>query len=289
MSQRTAIEFVCFRNMNDFPHADPAISMTQAKSLAFVAYPSKDKGVAEIVANAVHRANALDFPVRYEPWIFNDVPGVALASPILSRIEESAFVVADITTLNLNVVFEIGYAIGCQRRVFLIRNSNEVGDKELAKEAGIFDTLGYFEYAGVDILKDRLTSHIESSALPFNQMLDHKAPIYIVEPLTRSAPTIMLTSRVKKAGYRYRSFNPAEDVRLSATDAIRQVASSSGVVMLLQEESNAGATEHNIRALFVAGLPLNIRAARAGDDCMYVINRAFWPALGVRPSSDMKY
>ena len=47
-------------------------------------------------------------PVLYEPWIFNDIAGNQLASPILQKIDESPFVVADITYLNLNVVYEIG-------------------------------------------------------------------------------------------------------------------------------------------------------------------------------------
>ncbi len=63
-----------------------------------------------------------------------------------------------------------------------------------------------------------------------------------------------MISRVKKAGYRYRSFTPDEDARLSATDAIRQVSASSGVVLLLQAESVAGSDAHNVRTMFVAGL-----------------------------------
>jgi hypothetical protein len=64
-----------------------------------------------------------------------------------------------------------------------------------------------------------------------------------------------MVSRIKKAGYgRYRSFTPEEDSRLSATDAIRQVAASSGVFIPLQETAVAGSKVHNIRCMFVAGL-----------------------------------
>lgn len=226
----------------------------QEKRKAFVAYSSRDNAVSSQIEDAVSRANALATPYRFEPWTFNDVPGVPLLSPILEHIEESAFIVADITYLNLNVVYEIGFAIGRQKRVFLIRNKSTDGDKNLANTAGIFDTLGYFEYSGSLDLKDRLTSHVDLTVLPTIQNLDHKAPIYLVEPLTRSEATGLLASRVKKAGYRYRSFNPSEDPRLSATDAIRQVSVSSGVVMLLQSEGVEGSAEHNIRALFVTGL-----------------------------------
>ena len=67
------------------------------------------------------------------------------------------------------------------------------------------------------------------------------------------AVTAMI-ARLKKARYRYRSFIPGEDVRLSAVDAIRQVASSSGVLVTLEESSKPHALVHNIRSMFVAGL-----------------------------------
>src|SRR5205085_471969 len=58
-----------------------------------------------------------------------------------------------------------------------------------------------------------------------------------------------------KAGfYHYRSFQPGEDSRLSATDAVRQVAVSSGVAVPLQDIHTPGSDVHNIRAMFVIGL-----------------------------------
>jgi hypothetical protein len=224
--------------------------------LAFVAYSSRDQAVADLILEGVRRANALlpAQPVRYEPWVFNDSAGNPLISPILERIDESPFVVADITYLNLNVVYEIGFTVGRGKRAFLIRHSATTGDKPVAQGAGIFDTLGYFQYATYGDLKNRLTSHIEETPLPFSFSLDRKAPVYIVEPPTRNTEATLVVSRVKKAGYRYRSFMPTEDTRLAAGDAVRQVSASSGIVLLLQKAGIEGAEVHNIRALFVAGL-----------------------------------
>ena len=61
--------------------------------------------------------------------------------PILDRIEESAFIVADVTTLNLNVVYEIAFAIGQRKRAYLIRHRGSASDEAVAREVGIFDTL----------------------------------------------------------------------------------------------------------------------------------------------------
>jgi hypothetical protein len=78
--------------------------------------------------------------------------------------------------------------------------------------------------------------------------------VYIVEPASRGDAETMMISRLKKARYRYRSFNPNEDSRLSAMDAIRQVGTSSGVLVCLQSDSVGGSRTNNVRALFVAGL-----------------------------------
>jgi hypothetical protein len=223
--------------------------------VAFVAYSSRDEAVGDMILEGARHANAVPKqPVRFEPWVFNDIAGQTLISPILEKISESPFVIADITHLNLNVVYEIGFAVGSGKRVFLIRHSKTHGDKAIVQKVGIFDTLGYVEYDGFEELKNRLTSHIDETPLPFRLNLDRKAPVYTVEPLARTTAATVVISRLKKAGYRYRSFMPSEDSRLAASDAVRQVASSAAVVLLLQADDSEGAAVHNVRALFVAGL-----------------------------------
>lgn len=63
-----------------------------------------------------------------------------------------------------------------------------------------------------------------------------------------------MTSRLKKAKYKYRSFNPAEDTRLSASDAIRQVGASAGILLSILDGDQEQNLVHDIRTLFVAGL-----------------------------------
>jgi hypothetical protein len=172
----------------------------------------------------------------------------------LERIDESLFVVADITYLNLNVVYEIGFTIGSGKRAFLVRHSSTEGDRETAKQAGIFDTLGFHAYADRDELVHRLTSHIDPTPLHFQHTPDTKAPVYIVEPPVRGDAATLMVSRLKKAGYRYRSFAPSEDSRLSANDAVRQVAASAGILLALLPVTQQWSQVHNVRALFVAGL-----------------------------------
>jgi hypothetical protein len=139
---------------------------------AFVAYASRDEAHAEVVLEGVRRANALRQPYDYHPWQFNDIAGQPLISPILENIDESTLIVADVTFLNLNVVYEIGYAIGKKKRAFLVRSSTLEGDKALARTTGIFDTLGYVEYADAPGLLTSLVAYIEERPVPFDLKLD---------------------------------------------------------------------------------------------------------------------
>ena len=225
--------------------------MNETKASAFVAYTGRDKQLSTTIFNGVSKANSVDAcPTRYEPWEYNDISGTHLISPILERIDASPFIVADITYLNPNVVYEIGFAIGRKKKVLLIRNSDYVGDRELAKTVGIFDTIGYSSYRTEDDLRNKLTSHVSSHALQFNVTVNNKAPVYVMPNNGKAAASTHLIGRVKKARYRYRSFSSTEDVRLSATDAIAQVAQSAGVIAMLDDNN----IEQTVRALFIAGL-----------------------------------
>jgi hypothetical protein len=157
------------------------------------------------------------------------------------------------------VAFEIGYAIGIKKRALLFVNTSHNGDRELANNIGIFDTLGYERYENSETLKSLLVSRTDFSPIEFGVAINHQQPVYIVEPLKKNDAHLMLVSRTKKARWRYRSFNPDEDVRLSALDAIRHVAQSAGVITPLQPASIHNAKEQNIRAMFVSGL--------AGEEC----------------------
>lgn len=227
----------------------------QKSKKAFVAYSSRDSTLAHTVFEGVGKANRkLRGQLRYEPWSFNDIAGNPLISPIVDGIDGSEFVVADITYLNPNVVYEIGYAIGKSKRVFLICHSGIEGDSKIARDAGIFDTLGYESFSDDEGLADILTAHVDPTPLTFSGDLDRRAPVYVVEPPNKGGVATVMTSRLKKSGYKYRSFNPTEETRLSATDAIRQVASSAGVLVSIIDGNDTSNRVHDTRSLFVAGL-----------------------------------
>lgn len=221
---------------------------------AFVAFPADPPQLGECIERAIRTANDARNELRFRAWPEHDIAGRPLTRPVLGGIKEAPLVVADVTSLNFNVTYEIGFAIGVRKRAYLIRNASLEDDKREFSKVGIFDTLGYVSYEDSRALSNRLLSISDQAPLEVQHPLDRKAPVYLLETPVRGDVMTRITSRVKKARLQYRSFSPSEEPRLAAIDAIKHVSSSHGVVVPLLSESMRDAEIHNIRSAFVAGL-----------------------------------
>ena len=106
----------------------------------FIAYPERPEPIAVTIREATHIINDLpDF--EFHTWEESDIAGRHLTAPIFSGMKKSNLLIADITYLNFNVTYEIGYAIGIGKRAFLITNRQYTSDKDTITKIGIFDTL----------------------------------------------------------------------------------------------------------------------------------------------------
>jgi len=225
-----------------------------AEHAGFVAYPGSPPELTATIREGVERSNAGPGSLTLQIWEHNDVASRPLTLPVLSGIEQADFLVADITRLNVNVTYEVGYAIGIQKRALLVKYSAISGDDALIHKIGIFDTLGYEKYADAGELAAIIQRTYDLTPLKVHGEPDTRAPAYLLETPIRTPEMTRIVARVKRARLFYRSFTPSEDARLSATDAIRHVSRSIGVLVPLLSPEFQDADVHNIRAAFVAGL-----------------------------------
>lgn len=224
-----------------------------------VAYPSRPHEIADMLRSALDQLRRDKPQIDLESWEENDVAGYFIVSPVLAKIDQGNLLLADITRLNFNVLFEVGYAIGRRKRAFLIRNSAITGSAELIRQVGIFDTLGYAEYANSRELVSLLGDIEDVTPLVVDETSVNKlAPLYVVLPRIKTDAEIRIVSRIKKARLQFRSFDPEEQGRLSAGEAIDNVAQSFGVVTVLLSSNRVEADIHNFRASFVAGLAFGL-------------------------------
>ena len=219
-----------------------------------IAYPSKPGVIGATIKTALDQLRLLPAFRDLSTWEENDIAGRFVVGPVLSRIDEGNVLVADITQLNFNVVFEVGYAIGRGKRIVLIRNSAVAGSEALIREVGIFDTLGYQSYQNSGELGRLLQDVKDLTPLAIGAVMNKHTPVYVVVPRIKTDAEIRLIARIKKARLEFRTFDPQEQGRLSAGDAIDGVAHSIGVVTLLLPGNRVDSQAHNFRASFVAGL-----------------------------------
>ena len=226
------------------------------KKTGFYAFPSGLPQVQQTIESACSQVGAITRNISVMPWPEIEDPGRFIRETVLAHIDGSDFVVADITELNFNVTYEIGYAIGRSKPVYLTRNTAFAKNDEIIREIGIFDTILWESYENSANLLAFLRSGI-SERSPKHELaieLDYRQPVFLVQPRYRTDGFQHLLSRLSKAKLNLRSFDPAEQPRLGAPYAIREVARSHGIVVHFADPAENGALVHNQRSAFIAGL-----------------------------------
>jgi hypothetical protein len=204
----------------------------------FFAYPSKPSVIGETIERAV-TGRALP-GVSVTTWPESDICGQFIGTTILRDFDDSVFLAADVTYLNFNVAFEVGYAIGRGKRLFLVANSALTSDRELADTVGVFDTLGYKPYATSDSLADLLGNAPTARPLLSAHELDTKAPLYYINAPNKTDYETRIKGRLKKSYLGFRSYDPVEDGRLQGPKAIADVSKALAVVCHLLPRADKG-------------------------------------------------
>lgn len=239
------------------------------EQFAFVAYPSEPTEIEDAIEPALRNIRARSPSQVFLSWKQNDVAGRFISQPIIETINSSKILVADISALNFNVTYEIGYAIGAGKRVFLIKNRSLKGADGELRHIGIFDTLGYQEYENIP----QLTTHflnLKDCAPLERGTPDTKAPIFVLQFPFNTDVQNKIIARVKRSRLRFKNFDPIEQSRLSASEAIQGVSKAFGTIVPLAKSTMVDSRVHNIRAAFIAGLAHGLNRVtlilQEGDD-----------------------
>lgn len=232
---------------------------TSIELTGLVVYPAVPTDLGDTIRRALAQLKSKARTRSLVGWEEIDIPGRFIDTGVMKVIAEGRVLVADVTQLNFNVAFEIGYAIGFKKRVVLVRNEAIRSEPDLIREVGIFDTLGYVNYSDSITLASLIMDISDLTPLHFDdKATSNESPVYLVLPPNKGDVETHLIARIKKAKLFYRSFDPEELGRLSALDAIENVAASHGVVVPLLLSHYVKSKVHNLRAAFVSGLTMGM-------------------------------
>jgi nucleoside 2-deoxyribosyltransferase len=228
-----------------------------SRSEALFLYPNEPAIISATIEEAVQRLRMASASKRWLSWKDLATPGQIIFCVICKALRFTNFAVADVTTLNFNLLFEIGYAIGLGIPVVPLRDTSYIKDEKIFSELGLIDTLGYIDFENSTQLVDAILSRPRAGlVLPHTPAVNKERPLFIVKSPVQTEGMVRLMSGLKKSGLRFRSFDPRESARLSLHDAFKQAYSSMGVVVHLMAPCRRDALTHNSRCAFIAGMAM---------------------------------
>lgn len=223
----------------------------------FFIYPNQPELISKTIEESITRINSSVKGKHCISWKNLDISGQIIFCKICKAIRYTRLVVADVTTLNFNLLFEIGYAIGLGKPVRLIRDDSYTRDNVVFDELGLLDNIGYISFHNSSTLSDDVIAHFGDTPI-FDKVPEYNSetPLYLVKSPIQSEGMIKLMSVLKKSGLRFRTFDSRETSRLSLHDAHKQVCSSYGIIAHLIDPNRIGAVAHNARCAFFAGMSM---------------------------------
>ena len=228
----------------------------------FFAYPSQPASIPEIVKSAVHEINKSQ-ECHIKTWQECAISGKVIIDVICREIDDAGLFIADLTGANPNVLFELGYAIGKQKRVWLLLDTSIEDSKTLFDQLRILTTVGYSPYSNAQNIIDEFYSqqpwtdlHDSSFARSIEPALGRREGmrlLYLKNQHETEASTLL--SRMVDA---LRIPITISDPRESSVQALvwygTKIWCAPGVIAHLSGVSRRGSRLHNSRYAFVSGL-----------------------------------
>ncbi len=113
---------------------------------AFYAYPSQYPSIVYSIQNAIHLINNSGFEIRARDWQTLSSGGKFILDEVCGEIDDSDVFLCDLTYINANVLFELGYAIANNKRIWISINKDLHDKEKLYEELGLLTTIGYCGY-----------------------------------------------------------------------------------------------------------------------------------------------
>lgn len=231
----------------------------------FFAYPYTPS-ISEVVRNAISRINASQM-VSLKPWEQCNVSGKFIIQEICKEIDEAALFCADLTGLNHNVMFELGFAIARNKRIWLTLDQTLPGTRTDFEKLRILTTIGYSEYQNsydleAKFFSDKPWEDIEATI--FNQVVKMHLPqgnselvLYLKSRHQTEASTLIskeVSTATKALGIQLIIDDPRETAVQPLSWYAEQAYQSRFVVIHLINQEREGAHLHNAKYSFVGGL-----------------------------------
>lgn len=236
--------------------------MSTTSPTAFFAYSSSPAIIGETIAPAVEDLNKSNL-IKIKTWEDCKVGGRIIIDVICNEIAASNLFCADLTEVNPNVMFELGFAIATNKRVWLILDHTKQSSKKQFDQLRILTTIGYADYCNShdiqnkfykDMPWENLDKTIFKESIESNLVLGKAPTILYLKSRHETEPSRRISKIISQSKIPKIVDDPRESTAQSLTWYGTQVYSAQAVVCHFTNPEREGAQLHNARYALVAGL-----------------------------------
>ena len=227
----------------------------------FFAYASEPQRRVDAIRGAIERIqDGSELRCKIADWTDLSIEGKVIFCAICEAIRNARCVATDITGLNFNVLFELGFAIGAGKAIWPLLESSE--EERLYKAFDTLTTLGHSSYTNSKSIANKL-----SKKKPWMKRAHLAAPSLIASKPTRMARQILYLRNPSEDEASLRVEELLENTSLSViTDDPSEVAfqpiswylarleTSFAVLLELGSRTGHGASLHTAKCALVAGV-----------------------------------
>lgn len=246
----------------------------------FFAYAGYPPLRAETLRAAISTLN--ERGVKAEGWETLGIEGKLLISTICDAIDASSAVVADVSTMNSNVLFEAGYALGKNKVIWFALDETDETAIRVWNNLSLLSTVGRRGYSGnSEELSSRILSQRPDLEAPklFDTLL---AGASAREPSAVFAPTLPIKtnaatalSKMLERDSTLKILGASDDLGLAPLQFyVREIYRSSAAIFHLLPPNRVRSEEHNARASFLAGVAYGLELP-----LLMVVESGFRPPL----------
>lgn len=224
----------------------------------FFAYGSESALRAETMRDSIKELSSQG--VDASGWQGMNPSGKILIEEICKQIDNANFLFAEISSMNSNVLFEAGYALGRNKHLYLLLDETDGNATRLWGEIALLGSIGRVDYGGsVDALvshwftkRDSESPNLLAGLIAGAKPKEEDAVFAPSLPIRFQAASTL--ERILERRRDIKLLGSGDDLGLAPLEFYaREIYRSSAAIFHLLAPNRVRSVEHNARASFLAG------------------------------------
>lgn len=226
----------------------------------FFAYESGHQLTIDAIKKAINEYNSHQKTFSAISWEGLRIGGKIINRTILENIDSSEIFACDLTYLNHNVLFELGYAIGKQKKLLVFLNTSVASVSEQYSACRFLKNIGYQSYVNYKQIhselqtKDKVQTVLLRSLLKMDEAEIDTNDIFYISSKIDTQASIELTENLTNAQYRIIHDDTTEVEYQTLIWYVSALYRSKNIIIHLQGKNTTHSLEHNAEYSFYAGI-----------------------------------